>query len=73
MKAADSLGKGEEYLRAILAYAFEGKPFPKSKDPVMNALYAAAKPSIDNSSKNIKNGKKGGRPPKSGKETETHG
>jgi len=39
----------------------------------MNALYAAAKPSIDNSSKNIENGKKGGRPPKSGNSEKTEG
>ena len=56
-KAAELKGKGYEYLKTMLAYAFEGKE-PYSDDPVMFAFYSAFVPQIDKSMRNIKNGQK---------------
>ena len=61
-KAADTVGKGDEYLHALLKYAFEGVE-PETDDPFLKAFYSAALPTIKASIRNVKNGQKGGLKP----------
>lgn len=56
-KAAQTIGKGDDYLHAILAFAFEGVE-PKTDDPFLSAFYSAAIPTIKTSIKNVRNGQK---------------
>ncbi len=54
-------GMSIEYLKAIIEYAFEGKePNCESANPIVMAAFTLARPNIDSSIKNKRNGAKGG-------------
>ena len=56
---AESIGKGTEYLVGLMEYAFNGTE-PKTEDPILKAFYSSAMPSIRISTRNIRNGQRGG-------------